>query len=155
MSALALTDHNALYGAVPFVEAATTHGIHPILGAEITLEDSHHLTLLVENAGGWRNLCTLVSQAQANAPKGQAALPWSALAGRTDGLIALSGCRRGPIAAALLRWDRTAAFRAARRLRELFGTDKLWIELQHHLRPDDVALVGNLVSLARHLKLGY
>jgi error-prone DNA polymerase len=155
MSALALTDHNALYGAVPFVEAATTHGIHPILGAEITIEDGHHLTLLVENARGWRNLCWLISQAQANAPKGQAALPWAALDGRTNGLIALSGCRQGLIAAALLRWDRTAAFRAARRLRELFGADRLWIELQHHLRPDDNALVGNLVSLARHMGLSY
>src|SRR5262245_22265074 len=151
MSALALTDHNALYGVVPFVEAATTHGIHPILGAEITLEDGHHLTLLVESARGWRNLCALISQAQANAPKGQAALPWSALAGHTDGLIALSGCRQGPIASALLQWDRTAAFRAARKLRELFAPDRLWIELQHHLRPADGALVGNLVSLARHM----
>jgi len=91
MPSLALTDHNALYGAVPFVEAATSHGIRPILGAEITLEDGHHLTLLVENGQGWRNLCALISQAQANAPKGQATLSWSVLAGRTDGLIALSG----------------------------------------------------------------
>src|SRR5262245_27091961 len=142
MSALALTDHNALYGAVPFVEAAKTHGIQPILGAEITLEDGHHLTLLVENAQGWRNLCALISQAQANAPKGQAALPWTALDGYTDGLFALSGCRQGPIAAALLRWDRKAAFRTARSLRELFGADRLWIELQHHLRPDDGALIS-------------
>jgi error-prone DNA polymerase len=155
MPSLALTDHNALYGAVPFVEAAKSHGIHPILGAEITLEGGYHLTLLVENAQGWRNLCALISQAQANAPKGQAALPWAALNSRTDGLIALSGCRQGPIAQALLCWDRTAAFRAARRLRELFGADRLWIELQHHLRPDDNALVGNLVSLARHMGLAY
>src|SRR5690242_8868960 len=110
MPSLALTDHNALYGAVPFGEAAKTHGIHPILGAEVSLEDGHHLILLVENGQGWRNLCALISQAQANAPKGQAALPWAALDGRTNGLIALSGCRQGPIAAALLRWDRTAAF---------------------------------------------
>jgi error-prone DNA polymerase len=155
MSAIALTDHNALYGAVPFVEAARSRGIQPILGAEIALEDGHHLTLLVENSQGWRNLCWLISQAQANAPKGQASLPWSALDGRTDGLIGLSGCRQGPIAAALLRWDRTAAFRAARKLRDLFGTERLWIELQHHLRPDDGALIGNLVALARHMRLGY
>jgi error-prone DNA polymerase len=155
MSALALTDHNALYGSVPFIEAAKVHGIQPILGAEITLEDGHHLTLLVENAQGWRNLCALISQAQANAPKGQAALPWAALDGRTGGLLALSGCRQGPIAAALLRWDRTTAFRAARRLLGLFGPDHFWIELQHHLRSDDNALVGNLVSLARHLGLRY
>src|SRR6266545_3073195 len=75
MDALALTDHNALYGAVPFVTAAQEHGVRPILGAELTLEDGHHLTLLVADAAGWRNLCFLISHAQANAPKGQAALP--------------------------------------------------------------------------------
>src|SRR5262249_55123784 len=68
---------------------------------------------------------------------------------------ALSGCRQGPIAAALLRWDRTAAFRAVRRLRDLFGPERLCIELQHHLRPDDNALVGNLVSLAQHMGLSF
>src|SRR3954463_4910814 len=57
MDALALTDHDAVYGAVPFVTAAKARGIHPILGAEMTMETSHHVTLLVENDTGWRNLC--------------------------------------------------------------------------------------------------
>src|SRR3954452_11025980 len=155
MDALALTDHDALYGAVPFVTAARARGIRPILGAELTLEDGHHLTLLVENEAGWRNLCKLISCARMRMPKGQAALPWADLEPHTAGLIALSGCRRGPVAAALLRWDRTTAFRMARRLRDLFGPERCWIELQHHLRKDDGALLENLVSLARHLQLGY
>jgi error-prone DNA polymerase len=155
MQALALTDHDALYGAVPFVQAAHAHGIHPILGAEVTLDDGQHLTLLVENETGWRNLCQLISCSQANAPKGQAALPWSAFDGHTNGLIALSGCRQGPIAAALLRWDRTTAFRIAKRLRDLFGVKNCYIELQHHHRPDDDPLVSSLVSLAQHLGLPY
>jgi len=155
MDALALTDHDALYGAVPFVTAARARGIRPILGAELTLEDGHHLTLLVENEAGWRNLCTLISCARMPMPKGQAALPWADLQDYTTGLICLSGCRQGPIAAALLGWDRAGAFRAAKRLRELFGPDRLWIELQDHLRKGDGALVANLVSLARHLGLGY
>src|SRR5689334_3739306 len=128
MDALALTDHDALYGAVPFVTAARARGIRPILGAELTLEDGAHLTLLVESARGWRNLCTLISQARMRMPKGQAALAWAELEAHTDGLICLSGCRRGPVASALLRWDRAGAFRAARRLRELFGPMRLWIE---------------------------
>ncbi len=155
MDALALTDHDALYGAVPFVTAARARGIRPIFGAELTLEDGHHLTLLVENEAGWRNLCTLISRARMRMPKGQAALPWADVQHHTTGLICLSGCRQGPVAAALLRWDRAGAFRAAKRLRELFGPDRLWIELQDHLRKGDGALVANLVSLARHLGLGY
>ena len=56
MNALALTDHDALYGAVRFVEAARTHDIKPILGTELTLEGDYHLTLLVENATGLGDL---------------------------------------------------------------------------------------------------
>src|SRR5690606_17813468 len=62
MPALALTDHDAVYGAVRFVQVARAQGIHPILGAELTLSDGTHLTLLVENAAGWHNLCRLISR---------------------------------------------------------------------------------------------
>src|SRR6266542_1261554 len=148
MDVLALTDHNAVYGAVPFITAAQEHGVRPILGAELTLEDGHHLTLLVADAVGWRNLCTLISRAQAAAPKGQAALPLDDLDGRTDGLICLSACAKGPIATGIRRWDRRRAFRSAKRLRELFGANRCWIELQHHLEPKDGQLVRDLVDLA-------
>jgi error-prone DNA polymerase len=155
MNALALTDHNALYGAVSFVTTARAHGIQPILGAELTLADGHHLTLLVADQIGWRNLCTLISRAQANAPKGQAALPLDALDEHTDGLICLTGCDQGPVAGALRRWDRRGAFRAAKALRDRFGAERCWVELQHHLQPKDGQLVRDLVDLARHLNLGY
>src|SRR5215208_7966864 len=79
MDALALTDHDALYGAVPFVTAAHARGIRPILGAELTLGDGHHLTLLVENEAGWRNLCMLIRRARLHMPKGQAKLAWADL----------------------------------------------------------------------------
>lgn len=152
MPALALTDHDNLYGAVPFVTAAHNAGIQPIIGAELTLSDDTHLTLLVTDTRGWRNLCRLITIGQANAPKGQAALPWAALAGRTTGLVCLSGCRRGPLATALRRWDRRGAFRTARYLRDLFA-DSFYVELQHHLRPDDTMLAGDLYRLAGYLDL--
>lgn len=152
MPALALTDHDALYGAVPFAEAAREAGIQPIFGAEVTMDDGAHLTLLVEDAAGWRNLCRLISAGRAQAPKGKAAVPWPMLAEHSAGLFCLSGCRRGPVAAALLRWDRQAAFRAARSLQALFP-DRFAIEVQHHLRPDDGMLVDDLLRLAGYLRL--
>ncbi|MCL4299441.1 MAG: error-prone DNA polymerase [Anaerolineae bacterium] len=155
MPALALTDHDNVYGAVRFAQAAQAVGIKPILGAEPTLAGGHHLTVLVENEAGWRNLCWLISQAQHNAPKGQAALPPTALPNHTEGLIALSGCRQGEIAVALLRRDREAALNAARRYRDLFSPARFWIELQHHLRPEDGNLIRASVELARHLGIGY
>jgi error-prone DNA polymerase len=152
MPALALTDHDALYGAVPFVEAARSVGVRPILGAEMTMEDGRHLTLLVEDAAGWRTLCRLITLAQQQAPKGQAALPWAALEEQNAGLICLTGCRNGPLAAALLDWDRQRAFRTARRLAALFP-GRLYVELQHHLNPDDAVLVDDLHRLAGYLNL--
>lgn len=154
MPALALTDHDAVYGAARFVQAARAHGIQPILGAELTLADGTHLTLLVENATGWHNLCRLISRARHNAPKGEAALPVEALAGHAEGLIALSGCREGAVARALRRGDERGARASAGRLREWFGRERTWIEVQHHLLPDDNALVDGLVDLARRLGLG-
>src|SRR5690606_27866421 len=154
MPALALTDHDAVYGAVRFVQAARAQGIRPILGAELTLADGTHLTLLVESATGWHNLCRLISLARHNAPKGEASRPVEALAAHTAGLLALSGCREGAVARALRRGDKRGALAAAGQLREWFGRGRAWIELQHHLRPDDDALVDGLVALARRLGLG-
>ncbi len=153
LAALALTDHDAVYGVVPFLAAAREHGLHAVVGAELTLADGHHLTLLVENATGWRNLCHLITVGRHHAPKGRAALPVDALAGHTDGLIALSGCRQGEIAAALRRGDRHAALAAARRYRALFGRERFFVELQHHLLPEDDALIHDLLALAQHLGL--
>ncbi len=154
MGALALTDHDAVYAAPRFVSAAQGTGIRPILGAELTLQGEHHLTLLVKNAAGWQNLCTLISRARANASKGQASLPPSVLEGYTDGLIALSGCRQGEVASALLRRDRKGALATARHYQELFGHENFWIELHHHKLADDDRLIEELVPLAREIKAG-
>lgn len=164
MPALALTDHDAVYGAHRFLRAAREHGIRPILGAELTLAAGeqnrsnghveHHLTLLVENQAGWHNLCYLISRARAHAPKGQAALPLSELEGCTGGLIALSGCRQGAIATALVARKWREAVRTARRYCTLFGPRNFWIELQNHRQPHDALLMARLADLARFMNLG-
>ncbi|MGB3714103.1 MAG: PHP domain-containing protein, partial [Candidatus Promineifilaceae bacterium] len=154
MKALALTDHDAVYGAPRFVRSAEAQGIKPILGAELTLSGDHHLTLLVENQAGWHNLCYLISRARHVMPKGEAMLLEEELIGCTDGLIALSGCRKGKIAAALLADDRDGAMATARHYKELFGKDNFWIELQRHYSPGDNDLVGKLAALASYLQLG-
>ncbi len=160
MPALALTDHDAVYGAVRFARAAREAGIHPILGAEMTIDGGpfpghHHLTLLVENQTGWHNLCYLVSRARHAAPKGQAWLQFDELVGCTDGLIALSGCRQGAVSQALLRDGvRDTAVDIARRYLDLFGRDHFWIELQRHFLAHDEYLVPRLQALAAYLHLG-
>ncbi len=153
MPALALTDHDSLAGAVRFVTAAREAGIHPILGAELTLHDESHLTLLVENDQGWRNLCTLISLAQHHAPKGSARLPPDALHDHAGGLVALSGCAQGAVATAVRTGDRAAAMDAAQNLITIFDRDHCFIELQHHLQPGDTAHLADLAALAAHLDL--
>src|SRR5258708_15906266 len=69
MPALALTDHDALYGVIRFDRAAQSVGVSPIFGAELTLVGGHHLTVLVENEQGCQNLCWLLTPAPHNPPK--------------------------------------------------------------------------------------
>jgi len=171
--ALALTDHHGLYGAVRFWQAAQEQGLKAIIGAEITLVpvqdekdvsviQGDHLILLAESQRGYANLCRILSaghlacpeQGQGSGQKGQPHLALEALAGHTGGLICLSGCRQGAVSQALLAQDEGGARRAAGQLRELFGPDRFWIEVQRHYLPTDTRLVADLVCLARWLGAG-
>src|SRR5918998_3994646 len=63
--ALALTDHEGVYGSLEFAHAAKTFSVRPITGAEVTLADGSHVTLLVEDRRGYGNLCRLLTSAHA------------------------------------------------------------------------------------------
>ena len=90
MEALAMTDHDGLYNACIFSKAAKEAGIRPIIGAELTLEGEHHLTLLIENLKGYANLSQLITRAHLAGSKGNPVLSERDLPGRTEGLICLS-----------------------------------------------------------------
>ena len=100
--ALALTDHDGLYGSLEFAHAAKALGVRPITGAELTLLDGSHVTVLVESQRGYANLCRLVTAAHAGTrppgresqPPGDPALDPGVLAELNEGLIVLSGCAR-------------------------------------------------------------
>jgi len=150
--ALALTDHNGLYGVVRFWQAAAQRDIRPIVGAELTLSDGHHLTVLAETQSGYANLSRLISAAQLAGQKGQPELTWDTLAQHRHGLLCLSGCRKGAVASALLAKDTAAARTAAQRLQAVFD-DRLWIELHRHYLPRDAELIPELVALAQQLDI--
>jgi error-prone DNA polymerase len=152
--ALALTDHDALYGVARFALAAQEVGIKPILGAELTLGDasssnsSYHLTLLVETAQGYRNLCRLITLARQGQEKGVARLDKRHLADHAEGLVALSGCRQGEIPQLLVAKQFDRALEAARGYARLFGSDRFFVELQRHHEQGDTRLVADLATLA-------
>ncbi|MBL8058521.1 MAG: error-prone DNA polymerase [Anaerolineales bacterium] len=153
LRAIALTDHNALYGVVPFCERARARGVRPLIGAELTLEDGAHLTLLAETQAGYRHLSQLVTAAQHNAPKGEARLPWAELPARTAGLIGLTGCRQGPVARRVLAGDEAGARHALGQLCDLFGPRNLYVEVQRSLRRGDGRLSRRLAELAAGFQL--
>src|SRR6187397_2277461 len=95
--ALALTDHDGVYGSLEFAHAAKAFGVRPITGAEVTLDDGSHLTLLVETAGGYANLCRLLTAAHARTRIPgkerellEPALEQAELEQRNEGLVCLS-----------------------------------------------------------------
>jgi error-prone DNA polymerase len=154
LPAVALTDHDAIYGAVPFFARANALGVKPILGAELSLLDGAdpieraHLTLLAETQAGYRSLCQLISQGRLAAPKGQSALTWEMLAGHTSGLVCLTGCQRGPVARRLLARQPLLAGQALDRLLDAFGRVNVYVELQRHLCREDRRLTQHLAALA-------
>ncbi|HEX8907430.1 MAG TPA: PHP domain-containing protein, partial [Longimicrobiaceae bacterium] len=146
--ALALTDHDDLGGAVRFYKACESSGIFPIFGAEITLADGSHATLLVENPAGWGNLCTLVTRGRMERPRGEPGVTFDELATHAAGLVALTGCPRGRIPRLLAgeRWDEARA--EAGRWRDAFG-DRLYLELWDHRTHAEASLCADLLDLAR------
>ena len=149
MEALALTDRNRLSGAVIFTRAARQAGLRPIVGAEVTLTDGTHLTLLADGPEGYATLSQLLTHAHLSRPRGEPAVSPEALERHHHGLIALSGCRRGEIARRLLWGDRSGALRAAQRYASLFGRENFYIELQNNRLPGGKALNDALRDVAQ------
>jgi len=149
MGALALTDHNGLYGAIPFYQACRAAGVQPILGLELDTETGDRLVLLARNRDGYRSLCRLASAVGQDRRPGQAGVgcPLDRLRAEHTGLIALSGGRR----ALLPRLVRAGQIPQASRLigayADLFGADNFYIELVQH-DPSDAPGVRALRDLA-------
>src|SRR5215207_6274190 len=89
-ASLALTDHDDVGGAVRFSKACAEVGIRPVFGAEVTLSDRSHLTLIVENPAGWGNLCTLVTKGRMTGRRGAPGVAFDDLAAHSAGLVALT-----------------------------------------------------------------
>jgi error-prone DNA polymerase len=190
MDAMALTDHQGLYGAVRFYKKARAAGIRPVLGVEVVVEaagisgmeadlppsarlerpfgvgsararaSGFHLTLLVRNMIGYRNLCTLLSRAHLRADDAEddlggarSVVTLADLAHLSDGLIGLSGCANGEVGMAVLADVRSRAREAARVLAACFAPGDFYIELVHTMTPESSRYIAALVDLAAVLDL--
>src|SRR3954469_1154006 len=163
--ALALTDHDGIYGAMELAQAAGGLGIRPITGAEITLDDGHHLTLLCESAAGYRNLCLLLTEAHRGTrewspsgtpkPATQPQVSLEHVERHAEGLVCLSGCaREGAVAGRVARGDFAGAAAVARRLHAAFRRgDRFRIELQRPFARGDRRRNRHLAQLAERLQV--
>lgn len=155
--ALALTDHDGLCGSLAFAHAARAAGVRPITGAEVTLADGSHLTLLAATGRGYANLCRLITLAHAGTrpPPDRRAIPpaldRAALSepGRTEGLVCLTGCaRHGHVPRLVRAGDRRGAEAALRALVADFGRGSVHVEIQLTRNRGDRALARDLERLA-------
>jgi error-prone DNA polymerase len=170
LDALALTDHDGLYGIVRFAEAAQAHGLPTVFGAELSLgltqpqngfadPEGSHLVILARDPEGYARLCRAVSEAQLKGhEKGNPTYDLSRLAelaatGANPACGAghwavLTGCRKGTVPQALVRDGPRQAARELADLVALFGRDNVFVELWHHNEPLDDARNDALAELA-------
>ncbi len=161
MPAVAVTDHGNLFAAANFYHQATTHGVKPIIGCEMYVapdghksrgaeaERSNHLVLLCENDEGYRNLIKLVSTGYLDGFYYKPRVDHELLAKHSNGLIALSACLRGEVADALLNDKYDQAKANAHRLRDIFGKNNFFLEVQDQGLEQDIRVNRDLVKLSK------
>ncbi|MCB9114302.1 MAG: DNA polymerase III subunit alpha [Caldilineaceae bacterium] len=160
---LALTDTNVLYGAVAFHRACVEAGVQPIIGMTALVEapaglaggdPPGALVLLATGAEGYRSLCRLSSALQGSPERstGNGWLTWEEIKRNRDGLICLSGGRRGWLDRLLRRGERSTAGRVASQLAGVFG-EQAWLALELHGERDR-PIANEVSALAARFGLG-
>lgn len=164
MDTLAITDHGALYGAIPFYFACRNNGVKPIIGVEgymamrsrfdkqASLDaDQHHLTILSKNITGYKNLLKLVTAANLEGYYYKPRIDWELLEKHSEGLIILSGCLQGEIAALIRSGDFVHAEERAKRYLEILGSN-YYLEVQRHPNiPDQDKVNEGVIKISRRL----
>ena len=161
LEAVALTDHDGMYGIVRFAEAATALGIRTVFGAELSLglsapqngvadPEGEHLLLLARGPDGYRALCRTISTAQMRGgEKGRPVYDLDEVVADTAGsVVVLTGCRKGAVRRALEWHGPDAATAELERLAERFGRDHVRVELTAHGDPADTERNDALAALA-------
>ena len=159
-TAVAITDHGVMYGAVDFYKACKAEGIKPIIGCEVYVaprtrfdkvhemdSGARHLILLCRNEVGYRNLCHMVSRSFTEGFYVRPRIDKDLLREHHEGLIALSACLAGEIPRLLRNGQYEAAKQEALAMRELFGADGYYLELQDHSLSEDPQIVQGLLRL--------
>jgi DNA polymerase III subunit alpha len=161
MTALALTDHGNLFGAIQFYNIARKKGLKPIIGCEIYVakesrhkkigggDQSNHLVLLAENLDGYHNLSKLVSYGFLEGFYYKPRIDKELLAQYSGGLIAMSACLKGAVPQKLTMDQQDAALAEALELQDIFGKGNFFLELQDHGLPNQKRVNPALIEIAQ------
>ncbi len=144
-TAVAITDHGAMYGVIDFYRACKAEGIHPVIGCEVYMAarsrydkihefdaESRHLVLLCQNETGYRNLSYMVSQAYVEGFYIKPRIDLELLRAHSEGLIGLSACLAGEIPKRLMNGNFDGAKEYALMMQEILGEGNFYLELQDH-----------------------
>ena len=161
-TAVAITDHGNMFGAIEFYKEAKKHGIKPIIGCEVYVavrsrhdkvhsidSERHHLVLLCENETGYKNLIKMVSKAYTEGFYFKPRIDHDLLEKYHGGLVCLSACLAGEIAQFLLQKDYDRAKSTALWYADLFGEGNYYLELQNHGLPEQIQVNEGLKRINR------
>jgi error-prone DNA polymerase len=170
LDAIAITDHDGMYGVVRFAEAARELGVRTVYGAELNLgltptptgvrtgtpdPIGTHLLVLARDAEGYRRLCRVITNAHiAGGVKGRPSYDPEQVAAAAGGhWLVLTGCRKGAVRRALTDGGQPAAERELHRMVELFGAQHVAVELIDHSLPTDDEDNDALAEAAQRVRL--
>ena len=167
MSAVAMTDHGNIFGAIDFYQHAQKYGIKPIIGCELyvapksrfdknahaTGENSHHLLVLVKDRQGYKNLMKLSTAAYLEGFYYRPRVDKELLSSYSEGLIGLSACLHGEIASLLLKRNNETARAVAHEYREIFGEGNFYLEIMENGLPEQKIVNSGLIEIGRELSI--
>jgi len=161
-TAVAVTDHGVMYGTIDFYRACKKEGIKPIIGCEVYVAphdrtrfdkihefdaESRHLVLLCKDEEGYRNLSYMVSKAYVEGFYIRPRVDMDLLRKHSGGLIALSACLAGEIPKQILNSNYERAKQYALEMRDIFGEDNFYLELQDHGIRDQAVVNRELLRI--------
>lgn len=162
MDACAITDHGVMYGVIEFYKACKAEGIKPIIGCEVYVAPNsrfekgteksakryNHLILLAENDTGHKNLMKIVSRGFTEGFYYKPRVDYELLREYHEGIIASSACLAGIVPTKLREGDYEGAKAEALRLRDVFGENNFFLELQDHGLPEQKFVNQGLMRIS-------
>lgn len=161
MKACAIADLYGVYGVPRFVKSARSAGIKPIIGALVEVdfhnfsqENLPRIVLLCKDIIGWQNLCEILTEAHKGYEKGKCVVKTEDLKRLSHGLVALAGGLDGPISIAMKRYGKEGVEKIVLELLEIFGHERLYLDLQRHGIPQEEYLNRILIGISETYHIG-